>query len=75
MQVQVDIKFDQLVQIAKKLPSKQWVQLKKEVEIETSIDKTTRDFKTLLLNGPTFSKEQIDAIKETRKAVNRWRTK
>ncbi len=32
MQVQVDINFDQLVQIAKKLPDTQWNKLKEEVE-------------------------------------------
>lgn len=32
MQVQLEIEFDQLVQIAKKLPAKQWYKLKKEVE-------------------------------------------
>jgi hypothetical protein len=31
MQVQVDIEFDQLVQIAKKLPATQWTKLKAEV--------------------------------------------
>ncbi len=33
------------------------------------------DFKTLLLNGPTFSKKQLDKIAKARKAINQWRTK
>ncbi len=40
MQVQVDIEFNQLVQIAKKLPAKQWTKLKAEVEAKsTTTDK------------------------------------
>ena len=31
MQVQIDIAFDQLVQLAKRLPVKQWAKLKQEV--------------------------------------------
>jgi hypothetical protein len=39
-------------------------------------DSNNRDvFKTLLLNGPTFSKKQLKAIVTTRKAINQWRTK
>jgi hypothetical protein len=75
MQVQVDIEFDQLVQIAKKLPVKQWDKLKKEVEAKPVADTEREDFRKLLLNGPTFSKKQLKTIDETRKAINQWRTK
>lgn len=75
MQVQVDIQFDQLVQIAKKLPAKQWTKLKAEVETESKIDIEREEFKKLLLSGPTFSKKQLETIAETRKAINQWRTK
>ena len=75
MQVQVDIQFDQLVQIAKKLPANQWTKLKAEVETESKIDIEREEFKKLLLSGPTFSKKQLQTIAETRKAINQWRTK
>ena len=75
MQAQVDIGFDQLVQIAKKLPAKQWTKLKAEVEAETNEDTEREGFKKLLLNGPTFSKKQLNTIAETRKEINQWRTK
>ena len=32
MQTQVNIEFDQLVELVKQLPSKKWAQLKKEIE-------------------------------------------
>ncbi len=38
MQAQVDIEFDQLVQIARKLPAQQWTKLKEEVETPSSIE-------------------------------------
>lgn len=76
MQVQVDINFDQLVEIAKKLPDTQWNKLKEEVEKEVSTqNEPDPDFIKLLLNGPTFSEEQLAEIAETRKAINQWRTK
>jgi hypothetical protein len=75
MQVQVDIEFDQLVQIAKNLPAKQWTKLKEEVEARPATDKEREEFKKFLLNGPTFSKKQLKTIAETRKAINQWRTK
>lgn len=75
MQVQVEIEFEQLVQIAKKLPGKQWTKLKAEVEAKTMTDNKREEFKKLLLSGPVFSKKQLETIAETRKAINQWRTK
>jgi hypothetical protein len=73
MQVQVDIGFDQLVTIAKKLPKTQWQKLKVEVEKETQSEDDDSDLKAFLLNGPTFSKKQIEIIENNRKAINKWR--
>ena len=75
VQVQLDIAFDQLVQLAKRLPARHWTKLKQEVESQTPTNKEREDFKKLLLNAPTFSKKQLDAVAETRKAINQWRTK
>ena len=74
MQVQVDIGFDQLLKIVKKLPSGQLKQLKAEIEKEVKNDKSA-DLETLLLNGPTATKKQLDTIDKNRKAINQWRTK
>ncbi|WP_165940122.1 hypothetical protein [Dyadobacter psychrotolerans] len=57
MQVQIDIGFEQLVKIAKKLPEKQWQKLKREVEQELSVKDEASDFETLLLSGPVYSKK------------------
>lgn len=75
MQAQVDIEFEQLVKLAKQLPTTQWKKLKKEVEEEVSIPRQNSDLVSLLLSAPTYSKKQLDEIAKTRKAINKWRTK
>lgn len=74
MQVQVDIGFDQLLQIVKALPAGKLKQLKAEIEKEVNKEKSV-DLETLLLNGPTATKRQLDTIASNRKAINKWRTK
>ena len=74
MQAQVEIGFEQLVQLAKKLPQTQWTKLKQEVETQIPVDNEREDFRNFLLNGPTFSKKQLDTIAETRKRIDEWRT-
>mgnify|MGYP003512281459 FL=1 len=75
MQLQVDIEFDQLVRLAKKLPSKQWTKLKQEVDKQQPADRPVTELETFLLNAPTFFIIQLDEIAKTRKAINQWRTK
>ncbi len=75
MQVQLDIGFDQLVQIAKKLPARQWTKLKKAVENQENVGNQTFELENFLLNAPTFSKKQLEQIENTRKEINQWRTK
>lgn len=74
MRVQVDIGFDQLVQLARQLPQTQWKKLKQEVESHTPVNTEREHFKKLLLSGPTFSKKQLETIAETRKKIDQWRT-
>ncbi len=65
MQVKIDIGFDQLVQLAKRLPTTQWAKLKQEVEAHSPNNNEREEFRKLLLNGPTFSKKQLDTVAET----------
>lgn len=75
MQAQVDIGFDQLVSLVKRLPAKQWAKLKSEVDQSGKGVDTNKDLETFLLQAPTFSKKQLDTVAETRNAINQWRTK
>ena len=75
MQVQVDIEFDQLVKLAKRLPVNQWAKLKKEVDEEVKTGRKVSDLEAFLLTAPTFTKKQLNEIDKNRKAINQWRTK
>ena len=75
MQAQIEIAFEQLVQLAKHLPENQWIKLKQEVDKEKVFDKEVSDLEAFLLTAPTFTKKQFDEIAKTRKAINQWRTK
>jgi len=75
MQVQVDIAFDQLVQIVKTLPKGKLLQLKAAIEKETTNEKDKANLKSLLLNGPVATKKQLETIENNRKSINQWRTK
>lgn len=74
MQVQVDIEFEQLLKIVKALPSGQLKQLKAEIEKKAKNGKSV-DLESILLNGPTATKKQIQTVANNRKAINQWRTK
>ena len=74
MQVQIDIEFEQLLKLVKTLPSVQLKQLKAEIEKKVENGKAV-DLETLLLNGPTATKKQLQTIVKNRKAINQWRTK
>jgi hypothetical protein len=74
MHLQVDIKFEQILKLVKTLPKGQLKQLKAEIEKKVKNGKSV-DLETLLLNGPTATKKQIETIVKNRKAINQWRTK
>jgi len=75
MQVQIEIGFDQLLRIVKTLPVGQLRKLKEEIEKEVNEEKPQPDLETLLLNGPTATKKQLETIANNRKAINQWRTR
>ncbi len=75
MQAQVEIGFDQLVQLVKMLPQTQWTKLKQEIDEKNESNKDVSDLEAFLLTAPTFNKKQLDEIAKTRKAINQWRTK
>ncbi len=73
MQIQIDIRFEQLLQIVRTLPARQQQLLKVELE-KGSATRTSSDLEALLLSGPVATKEQIAVIENNRKEVNQWRT-
>ena len=76
MELQLDIDFKQLVQIAKQLPKQKWDKLKSMVDQQeqTKINSNS-ELENFLLNAPTFSQEQMDKIANARTEINQWRTR
>jgi hypothetical protein len=75
MQAIVDIQFDELLKIVKSLPESKLSELILELKKENRHNTDRTEFGNLLLNGPTFSKKQLNNIAKTRIAINQWRTK
>ena len=73
MQIQVDIGFEQLMEIIKKLPANKLSMLKAELGKKTQGKSSAGDLEAFLLSAPTFTKTQIAVISKTRKAINQWR--
>ena len=70
MQVQVNIAFEQLLKVVRKLPPGQLKLLKAEIDGQGK--KTRIDFEALLLNGPTATQKQLDTIDSNRASINNW---
>lgn len=64
MQVQVDIRFDKLVNIVRALPAGQFKQIKVEIEKETKAESPKIDLEALLLNRPVATKKQLRTIEK-----------
>jgi len=76
MELKVNIKFQELLDIIRQLPEHQRDQLKKELASEWnhSVDERgNKEFKAFLKKGPTMSDEQFQQFQEHRIAFNRWR--
>lgn len=74
MQIQLDINFEQLLQLVKKLPKSQWVKLKSEMDDQNPSFPTTSELERFLMNAPTFSEEQLNAIYEAKRKLESWKT-
>lgn len=72
MQIQVDIGFDELLEVINRLPENQLILLKNAIERKPETNGNA-SFKNLLLTGPTMSEKQIDAMKEARNSIDKWR--
>jgi hypothetical protein len=75
MQLKVDIEFDQLVEIVKKLPSEKLHKLKVAIDNTAKRKKRKSTLEKLLLNGPVATDKEIETITNNRTSINTWRTK
>ena len=67
MQVQAEIKFDQLLQLVRSLPKSRLKQLRREID---RAEKSEESLEELLLNGPVATEEQLQVIAENRKGIH-----
>ncbi len=75
MEMKGQIPFHQLLSLVRNLPTSQKAKLRKELDAELTIPKENDEFIKMLLNGPVFSKVEIQIIDENRKSISAWRTK
>lgn len=88
MELTIDIKYDQILELARQLPNKYKKRLSQEIEKDLkkknegkikiqdikyeSENDETNELQQLLLEGPIMSDEQFDDFKKLRKAFNKW---
>lgn len=68
------IPFETLADIVRQLSALEKARLQLVLQ-EDSISPQEESLTDLLLNGPVFTEEQIETIRETRKEINQWRSK
>jgi phage terminase small subunit len=72
MELTMDIKFEQLVEIISQLPEDLKEKLIESVNQKEKTKKSTskEDFQKLILKAPTWTDEQIEAYQNARKHIN-----
>jgi Tfp pilus assembly PilM family ATPase len=74
MQLEINIPFQQLLDLIKSLPKSQQQILRVELE-KVAVNSSTTTLEELLLSGPVAQKEDLDRIRTNRKSFNQWRSK
>jgi len=74
MQLEINIPFQQLLDLIKTLPKSQQQILRVELE-KVAVNSSTTTLEELLLSGPVAQKEDLDRIRTNRKSFNQWRSK
>lgn len=75
MEIKLDIPFQQLLTVVKRLTPSQKAKLRQELTEEEPAKEDKSDFIEMLLNGPVYSEKDIQTIEDNRKSIAKWRTK
>lgn len=75
MEMKVQVPFQQLLKLVKSLTPVQKARLRQELAEERPTINDKDDFIEYLLNGPVYSENEINVIKENRKSIAAWRKK
>lgn len=74
MDIQVQIPFQQLLTLVRKLTPAQKARLRLELSEKSNVHKDKDEFIDYLLQGPVYSEKEINVIEENRKNIASWRT-
>ena len=75
MEMKVQVPFQQLLTLVKKLTPIQKAKLRQELNDDKPNPEQKDDFLGFLLNGPVYSEKDIAIIEENRKSIAAWRRK
>ena len=75
MEMKVQVPFQQLLTLVKKLTPTQKAKLRQELNDDKPNTEQKEDFLGFLLNRPVYSEKDIAIIEENRKSITAWRRK
>jgi len=75
MEMKVQVPFQQLLTMVKRLTPAQRARLRQELVDKKPVQKDKDEFIEYLLSGPVYSDKEIKVIEENRKSIAAWRTK
>jgi len=75
MEMKVQVPFQQLLTLVKRLTPAQRARLRQELADKKPVQKDKDEFIEYLLNGPVYSAKEINVIEENRKSIAAWRMK
>ena len=75
MEMKVQVPFQQLLSLVKRLTPAQRARLRQELVDKKPFQKDKDEFIDYLLNGPVYSEKEINVIEENQKSIAAWRTK
>lgn len=73
--MKVQVPFQQLLILVKKLTPSQKARLRQELNDDKPVAKEKDEFMDFLLNGPVYSEKDLTIIEDNRKSIAAWRTK
>jgi len=75
MDVKVNIPFNQLLALIRRLNAKQKAQLRAELDLTTSQESEASEFIRLIANGPVYVASDLQQIENNRESIRQWRRK
>lgn len=75
MEIKVQVPFQQLLTLVKRLTPAQKARLRQELVDKKPVQKDKDEFIDYLLKGPVYSDKEIKVIEEKRKSIKAWRTR